>query len=131
MEAGNTRWLKETINAHGWPGFDRVDAEGSDHVCLLVTDADSDPEFRRSCLRLLEEAVTAGQASARWLAHLTDRVRVHDGRPQLYATQYAVFDGISGAGPVEDPDGLDRRRAEMGLDPVAEYDRRVRDQYEV
>jgi len=32
--------------------------------------------------------------------------------------------------PVEDPDGLDQRRAEMGLEPFEEYERLMRSGFE-
>nr|WP_150136038.1 DUF6624 domain-containing protein [Streptomyces hyaluromycini] len=73
-------------------------------------------------------AVATGDATARQLAYLTDRVLVAAGEPQLYGTQYT--DDPDGSNqrlqPVADPDQLDERRAAMGLDTAAEYDQRMR-----
>jgi hypothetical protein len=49
---------------------------------------DADRDFQRFCLGLLADAVAAGQADPSHLALLTDRVRVAEGRPQVYGIQY-------------------------------------------
>ncbi|MFI7610911.1 YciI family protein [Nonomuraea terrae] len=43
---------------------------------LLAQHADRDRDFQRRCLPLLRDAVARGQAAARQLAYLVDRVRV-------------------------------------------------------
>ncbi len=73
-------------------------------------------------------AVDAGEAPAWQLAYLTDRCRVAAGQPQVYGTQYDS-DGFADnlrPYPIEDPEGLDARRAAVELEPHAEYDRRMR-----
>ena len=71
----------------------------------------------------MREAVAAEEATPVQLAYLTDRVRMNEGRPQLYGTQIAGMDAAGGVPwPVEDPDRRDERRAEVG-EPFAEYAR--------
>ena len=60
----------------------------ADAAWLMAQHAIHDPEFQRECLGLLEAAVWQGEASPRNLAYLTDRVLVHEGRPQRYGTQF-------------------------------------------
>jgi len=55
-------------------------------------------------------------------------VRVNAWQPQLYGTQFTVTDGEFGPRPIEDPQGLDERRAEAGLEPFADYEARTRAQ---
>ncbi|MER5869165.1 DUF6624 domain-containing protein [Streptomyces sp. NPDC002044] len=64
----------------------------------------------------------------RHLAYLTDRCLVGAGEPQIHGTQYVGGpDGTSlRLHPVAEPEGLDARRVEMGLESSAEYDRRMR-----
>ncbi|MEV6863790.1 DUF6624 domain-containing protein [Streptosporangium subroseum] len=57
------------------------------------------------------------------LAYLIDRVRVGEKRPQLYGTQYHAPDGALVPRPIEDREHLDERRAQVGLEPHADYDR--------
>lgn len=63
-----------------------------------------------------------------------DRVRVEQGKPQIYGTQFFVPSGKDGKlstnkdgapdmqmRPVENPGNVDRRRARAGLMPLADY----------
>ena len=59
------------------------------------------------------------------LAYLEDRVRVHAGQPQLYGTQFNIAGGEFGPFPIEDPQRLDERRAQAGLEPFAAYQARM------
>ena len=88
--------------------------------------ADDDPVRQRAFLDALRCAVDQGEASLTHLAYLEDRVRVNAGQPQLYGTQFTVTDGNFGPRPIEDPQRLDERRAEAGLEPFADYEARMR-----
>ncbi|WP_411978389.1 DUF6624 domain-containing protein [Streptomyces scopuliridis] len=74
IDAGNTSWLKQVIAEHGWPGVALVGERGAEEAWLLAQHADLAPAFQRQALELLKAAVTAGDASPRHLAYLTDRV---------------------------------------------------------
>jgi hypothetical protein len=126
VDTGNTRWLADLIAARGWPGRSLAGADGAQAAWLLAQHADRDPEQQRAFLDALRGAVAAGEASPANLAYLEDRVRVRDGRPQLYGTQFTVTDGEFGPSPIEDPDRLDERRAEVGLEPFAVYEAQIR-----
>lgn len=92
------------------------------HAWLLAQHADRQLDFQRRALSLLAVAAESGEATCRQLAYLTDRVRMNEGREQLYGTQIAdVIDGRPVARPVEAPDRLDERRQRIGLEPFAQY----------
>ncbi|MEU0572831.1 DUF6624 domain-containing protein [Nonomuraea sp. NPDC005983] len=129
VDASNTAFLKSVIAQRGWPGRDVVGTQAAHAAWLLAQHADQDVAFQRTCLPLLEEAAKAGQATWADYAYLVDRVRVAEGRPQVYGTQYGMREGRLELQPVEDPDHLDERRARAGLGPHAEYDRRHRGQF--
>ena len=121
MDRRNTARMKEILSEHGWPGEALVGADGSRAAWVLVQHADQDLPFQKRALELLGAAVKEGQASGRNLAFLTDRVRKHEGRPQVYGTQTEVVDCRRVPYPIEDPDGVDRRRAAVGLGPLQAY----------
>jgi hypothetical protein len=126
VDTGNTRWLASLVATHGWPGRTLAGTDGAEAAWLLAQHADRDPELQRTFLEALRGAVADGDAPPGNLAYLEDRVRVHDGRPQLYGTQFTMTDGELGPSPIEDPDRLDERRAEAGLGPFAAYEAQMR-----
>ena len=126
VDTGNTRWLADLVATRGWPGHTLAGTDGAEAAWLLAQHADRDPELQRTFLEALRGAVADGEASPWNLAYLEDRVRVHDGRPQLYGTQFTVTDGELRPSPIEDPQRLDERRAEAGLDPFAAYEAHMR-----
>jgi hypothetical protein len=126
IDSGNTRWLGEILTTRGWPGRALAGEDGAGAAWLLAQHADGDPGRQREFLAALRDAVDRGDASPRHLAYLEDRVRVHAGQPQLYGTQFTVTDGELGPCPIEDPERLDERRADAGLEPFADYEARMR-----
>ena len=122
VDVANTDRLREIVERFGWPGCSLVGEEGAQHAWLLAQHADKQLDFQRRAPKLLADAVDRGEATQRQLAYLTDRVRMNEGKEQVYGTQLAgVGNGAVVAWPVEDPDELDGRRAAVGLEPFSEY----------
>jgi hypothetical protein len=119
--------LAEIVTVHGWPGRSLVDEDGTQAAWLLAQHTDHDPELQARFLELLEDAVERDEAPAAVLAYLTDRVRVNDGRAQIYGTQFHGQGASYGPRPIADNEGLDERRAAAGLEPFADYERRMRE----
>lgn len=120
VDRDNTAWLRDILDATGWPTIDRVGDDGAQAAWLLAQHADDDPEFQHRCLHDMTEEVERGQASPALLAYLVDRVAIHDGRPQTYGTQHQWCDGVATPLPIHDPERVDQRRADVGLPPLAE-----------
>jgi hypothetical protein len=118
VDRASTARLKEIIAEHGWPGHQLVGVEAAHAAWLLAQHAP--PDLQEECLPLLEDAVRRDDASRRDLAYLMDRVLMHRGQPQVYGTQYLEHDGILTLWTVQEPGGLDRRRAALGLEPEAQ-----------
>lgn len=117
-----TERLAEIIAEHGWPAYSLVGEEAEDAAWAIAQHSDHDPEFQRLALRHLRAAVEAGDASPGNLAYLTDRIAVGAGQPQEYGTQIGCGeDGPAPATPIRDEAGVDARRAEVGLPPLADY----------
>src|SRR5215213_2813338 len=82
----HTERMKGIVTEHGWPGRSLVGEDGGHAAWLLVQH--SDAAFMAHCLPLLERAVYAGEAPAKDYAYLLDRVRMNEGRPQVYGSQF-------------------------------------------
>jgi hypothetical protein len=120
VTAANGDRLREILDARGWPTAAQVGEQAAQCAWLVAQHADRQLDVQRRALELLAGAVAAGTAPARQEAFLRDRVLVNEGRPQVYGTQVAgVVDGVPVPWPVEDPDGMDDRRAAVGIEPFA------------
>jgi hypothetical protein len=126
VDDDNTRWLAALLASRGWPGRTLVGEEAAQAAWLIAQHADHDPVQQHAFLAALRAAVTQGEASEAHLAYLEDRVRVNAGQSQLYGTQFTVTGGTLGPHPIEDPERLDERRAQAGLEPFADYEARMR-----
>jgi hypothetical protein len=115
-----------------WPGRRLVNADGEEAAWILAQRAVFDPGLQRRCLEMLEMAVAAGDAPPAHYALLLDRVRMADGKDQLYGSQFVrTDDGRSVTPwPIEDAEHVDERRHRVGLAPLAEQAREMREQYQ-
>ena len=119
LDAANMQRLAEIIEAHGWPGL-RFAGAASQTAFLVLQHADH--VSQRTYLPLLREAVKRSDALGAHLAMLEDRVRIADGKPQLYGSQLST-EPLRFA-PIEDEAHVDERRRSIGLEPLADYARR-------
>lgn len=117
----NASLLEACFAELGWPSRGAVGEEAAAAAMLILQHAISRPDLQRTGLDLLLEAVQAGQANALDAAYLADRIAVLEGRPQLFGSQFEWDDAdeLSPA-PIHDIDGVDARRASIGLPPLAE-----------
>lgn len=125
VDEKNRGRLQEIVNEHGWPGISLVGKDGAHAAWLLVQHADADREFQKACLARME-ALPDGDVEKKAIAYLTDRVLVGEKKPQRYGTQ---MDSDFQPAPIEDPENVDQRRAEVGLPPLAEYLRSSQEAY--
>lgn len=120
--------LAEIINDYGWAGKSLVGEDGAAAAWIIVQHAIANPALQRQCLRLIEEAVGQGEAPAWQFAYLADRIRVLEGRPQIYGTSFDWDErGEMSPCEIEDVGRVDERRRSVGLPPLAETVRCQRD----
>ena len=121
VDAANLAWFRGVLAELGWPDRSAAGEDGALQAWLLAQHADSDPAFQRHCHRLLGDAVARGEGSRSELAYLTDRVLLAQKLPQLHGTQLTARGGRWTPRRLADPDGVDARRAAVGLPPLADY----------
>lgn len=113
--------VTEILDEYGWVGADIVGGQANQTLFLVIQH--SDLKTQQKYLPMMREAVRNNKASSNALALLEDRVALGEGRRQIYGSQIG-FDNESNKSyvlPLEDPDNVDKRRAEVGLGPLSEY----------
>lgn len=126
VDQKNTNKLKLIIKKVGWPGISLVGKRGAQGAWLIAQHAVHDPDFQKKCLNLLLKGVNEGEVERKHWAYLLDRIRVREGKKQIYGTQFkGDKDGNQSPYPIIDPSNLNQRRAEVGLESFAEYKRKM------
>jgi len=114
--------LEQTLlDQYGWLGADVIGAQGNATLFLVIQHADQ--ATQEKYLPMMREAVKNGKGQGSSLALLEDRVALRQGKKQIYGSQIGRDMGskLYYVQPLEDPDNVDKRRAQVGLQPLAEY----------
>jgi len=113
--------VKTILDTRGWLGEDVVGEQGNTTLFLVIQH--SDIKTQEHYLPMMRQAVKNGKAKGSSLALLEDRVALRQGRMQIYGSQINrdIKTQSFYVSPLEDPDNVDKRRAEVGLQPLAEY----------
>jgi hypothetical protein len=121
----NTERLKVIITRYGWPGRSMVGEKAARAAFTIVQHSDHDRVFQRMCLPLLKAVAKEGEIEPWEIAFLTDRLLVAEGKKQIYGTQFDPCEHSKNDPDtpcaIEDPDNVDQRRKEMGLPPMSDY----------
>jgi hypothetical protein len=116
-----TAELKEIVARHGWPTIAMVGMDASNAAMTVLTHT-PDHAWQRSMLPMLEELAAKGKIDGSALATVVDKELVSEGKLQRYGTQFKFVDGKMAMVAVEDPAGLDARRATVYLMPIKVYE---------
>ncbi len=120
-DAANLKKVTAILDEYGWLGQDIVGKKGNLAIFLVIQH--SDRTTQEKYLPMMREAVKHGNATASSLALLEDRVALGQGKKQIYGSQIGL-NKITGKYYIlqlEDPENVDKRRADVGLAPIQEY----------
>jgi hypothetical protein len=113
--------VEKILDEYGWLGFDKIGNMGA--ITLFLVIQHSPLKVQEKYLPMMRKAVKNKQAFAGNLALLEDRVALGEGRKQIYGSQIGT-DTVTRKNillPLEDPENVDKRRAAVGLGPIADY----------
>ncbi|MGA8938216.1 MAG: DUF6624 domain-containing protein [Acidobacteriaceae bacterium] len=116
-----TAELKEIMARHSWPTIALVGYDASNDAMTILTHT-PDHAWQRSLVPRLEELAAKGKIDGSILALVVDKELVSEGKLQRYGTQFKIVDGKMAMFAVEDPEGLDARRASVFLMPISVYE---------
>ena len=120
-DATNLIKVKAIIDKYGWLGPDEIGYQGNSTLFLVIQH--SNQATQEKYLPLMRDAVKNKKASGADLALLEDRILLGQGKKQIYGSQITM-DSRTGQymlSPIEDEINVNKRRAEVGLEPIEEY----------
>jgi hypothetical protein len=123
-----TAQLKAIVLEKGWPTIAMVGIEASNAAMLVLTHT-RDHAWQLSLLGQLEGLADGGKIDGSALSTVIDKELVSEGKLQRYGSQFKVADGGLAMFGVEDPAGLDQRRATVFLPPMALYKQMLGEMY--
>lgn len=123
VDALNQVPLMHIVAAHGFPTLAEVGKDGVDAAFLLVLHAEGAPNgFQSTVLAQLQARRDLGGVDAEQLAELADGLLLSAQGPQRYGTQFAMLgSNVPQPLPIKDPANVEKRRAAIGLPPLADY----------
>lgn len=121
LDSINVIKVARILDERGWLGADVIGQQGNTTLFLVIQHANLDVQLKY--LPMMRDAVQKGNAQASGLALLEDRIALRQGKRQIYGSQIGKDPdtGANYVAPLEDPDNVDKRRAQVGLGPIAEY----------
>lgn len=116
----NTAELKVILQEYSWADIIEGDPQLFKQAFHVVQHS-PDETFRAEVLAEISPYAERGEIDGQEYALMYDRVELAAGRQQLYGSQYKCVDGQYDVYDLKDPDGVDARRAIMGMSPLKEY----------
>lgn len=134
VDSFNTAEIKSMLEGRGWFRDDKDGESAASYAWLIAQHADRDPGFQQEALKLIEAELGAPGVSKSNYAYLYDRVQMRfndydsvENRLQRYGTQgRCTGPGTWEPLPMEDPENIDERRADVGLGSIKDYKARFK-----
>ena len=96
---------------------------------MLILTHTKDHEWQRELLPKLQTLADTDKIDGSSLALVVDKELVAEGKLQRYGSQFKVMNGAMAMFAVEDPGGLDQRRAKALLPPLGVYKQMLSEMY--
>ena len=121
QDSSDLQYVSSIIDKYGWISYDTIGFKANQALFLVIQHSDS--ATQEKYLPVLTEAVKENKAFRHQQALLEDRVLIKRGKKQLYGSQIECDSTGKNCWilPIEDERNVDKRRAEAGLSPLAEY----------
>lgn len=128
VDTANQLRLDELVKQHGWPEATDLGAKAVMGAYAVVQHAPR--EYMQRYSSMVQKSTERGDISKADFARFDDRLRMRNGQPQRYGTQVNTdVKGISTFWKIEDEENVDKRRAEVGYEPLAEFAKRHKVSY--
>ena len=130
IDKPNTKRLNEIYRSIGFPDAKTVGKDGVESF-LLILQHSNDLELKQQSLAGITKAFKAKLLSPGEYTTFTDRLLFNLGKPQVYGSNFELKDGKLVMSRTADLKNLDKRRKKMGLPPIAEYAKKLKEIYQM
>lgn len=115
----NEKKVSAILDAYGWPTKEMIGEQGNLIICNVIQHSKN--EVRIKYLPMMRQAVIDKKLAPRFLVRAADRIATERGDLQIYGGQMKYYPETDSFNlwPVYDPVNIDKRRAEIGLGPIA------------
>lgn len=115
----NEKKVTSILDKDGWPTKEIAGEQGNWTLCNVIQHSDN--EIRIKYLPMMRQAVKDKKLEPRFLVRAEDRIATERGDLQIYGGQMKFYPETKSFNvwPVYDPINIDKRRAEIGLEPIA------------
>lgn len=120
IDKPNSKRLNEIYEKSGFPAIKTVGREGV-AAFMLILQHTPDENLRQKMLKPIKKAFERKELSASEYANYVDRLLVHQGKPQIYGSNFDFKDGKLLMSKVKNLKNLDEIRRKIGLPTIAEY----------
>jgi hypothetical protein len=129
IDSTNLIILESIVEKYGWPGRSFVGAKGNNTAWLVIQHADL--QTQEKYFPLIKKSVDLGESRKVDLALLEDRILMRKGEKQKYGSQIRMNPktGAQEIWPIEDEKNVNKRRSEIGLEPMEDYAKRFGIEY--
>jgi hypothetical protein len=124
----NSDALKAILDHISWTELAALSPQTARQAWLLISHSPDD-DFKRRMIAIFEPLARNGSIPGSDYANLVDDVRMDEGRPQLYGTNYECRDGVYQPKPTEDMATLNARRAALGMETIEKSTEIMRQMY--
>ncbi|MET2984384.1 DUF6624 domain-containing protein [Aureibaculum conchae] len=117
----NERKIKEILDKYGWPSKEMAGLQGNLTISNVIQHSDN--EIRIHYLPMMRAAVKDKKLEPHFLVRAEDRIATERGDLQIYGGQMKYYPETKSFNvwPVLDPKNVDKRRAKIGLEPIAKF----------
>jgi hypothetical protein len=120
----NLEIIVSYIEKCGFPTLDAVTKEEMLTIWLVLQHAQ--PTYQKKYISNFEEAAKRNEIDWSSVALMKDRALMNEGKPQIYGSQIMGDRESDGwmIYELQNPETVDKRRMEMGMEPLSEYVRK-------
>ena len=128
VDEPNTKRLEQIFDQIGFPDTAKVGKDGLQAFMIILQHSPTD-ELRVRALKPITKAFKKKEMPPMGYANFVDRLRLHQKKKQLYGTGFEFKEGKMVLSPTEDLKNLEKRRSKIGLPPMAEAVKMMKEIY--